>query len=389
MDILSNLNPEQKKAVVTCEGPLLIIAGAGSGKTKVLTHRIAYLIFEKQIKPYNVLAVTFTNKAANEMKERVAKLLGRSAEEKARILPFLGTFHSICLRILREEAKTLGYKSNFAIFDDTDQKTAVKKALERLQIDPKQYAPELIANMISGAKNELIGPDKYVQYTTTYFQEIVLRVYIEYQKILANSQSLDFDDLIMKAVELFQKYPKILIKWQNRFKYILIDEYQDTNRAQYLWVKLLAAKHRNICVVGDDSQAIYGWRGADVRNILNFETDFPKTKVIKLEQNYRSTKKILEAAQQVISKNLIKKDKNLWTDNEDGLPVTIYEADNEKAEAEFIVDQISELASNKLTKNELRSGENGLLTGQLNYKDMVVLYRTNAQSRALEEIFLK
>ena len=309
-EILKNLNPQQKIAVKATQGPVLIIAGAGSGKTRVLAHRIAFLIYEKRIKPYNIFACTFTNKAADEMRERVAKLLGREEKEKARILPFLGTFHSVCVRILREESKTLGYKSNFAIFDATDQKTAIKKALEKLQIDPKQYAPELILNMISNAKNELIDAKKYAQYATTYFHEIVLKVYIEYQKILDQNQGLDFDDLIMRTVELFQKHPKILKKWQSRFKYILVDEYQDTNRAQYTLVKMLAKKHKNICVVGDSDQAIYGWRGADIRNILNFESDFPKTKVIKLEQNYRSTKKILQAAHQIISKNMVRKDRD-------------------------------------------------------------------------------
>ncbi len=741
-EILANLNPEQKKAVRATEGPVLIIAGAGSGKTRVLAHRIAFLIYEKQIKPYNILAVTFTNKAADEMRTRVAKLLGREEKEKAKIIPFLGTFHSICVRILREESKTLGYKSNFAIFDATDQKTAIKKALKKLQIDPKQYAPELILNIISNAKNELIDAKKYAQYATTHFQEIVLKVYVEYQKILDQNQGLDFDDLIMRTVELFQKYPKILKKWQSWFKYVLVDEYQDTNRAQYVLVKMLAQKYKNICVVGDADQclpkgskiqspkgklpieqikkgdliksaigygksdyakvtkifkkkysgkiltiktkkgyqikvtpnhmmfgklrpaknqyyvylmyrknkgyrigitqgvrsmrrskdvvsglqvranqeradkiwilevcddistayyleqflaakyglptmvfhnagrsmrlkqkhidrlyqaidtekraknlfkdlglfydyphhwpqnltikssqkkqdrkkitlvlfgdyhfwenqgwhahrialtssdkklknkllsqfkvrpdrnswrietsrkhykdainfveklanksglevvrkarlvtgenaafyfwpashikkgmivpiyskgkivedkvikaetedfrgeiydlstdehhnyiadgvvvhnSIYGWRGADIRNILNFESDFPKTKVIKLEQNYRSTKKILQAAHQVISKNMVRKEKQLWTENEDGLPVTIYNAKNEKDEADFIIREIEDLKKDSAFPIS-------------NYKDFVILYRTNAQSRALEEIFLK
>ena len=376
LNILKNLNPEQKIAVQETEGPVLIIAGAGSGKTKVLIHRIAYLIYEKNIKPFNILTVTFTNKAAGEMRERVAKLLGREEGEKARILPFLGTFHSICVRILREEAKTLGFKSNFAIFDGDDQKVAIKKALEKLQIDPKQYAPELIANMISGAKNELMNPQKYSRFVNSYFQEIVLKTYIEYQKILTASQAFDFDDLIMKTVEIFTKNPQILTKWQNIFRYILIDEYQDTNHAQYVLVKMLAKKHQNICVVGDDFQAIYGWRGADIRNILNFEADFPDAKIIMLEQNYRSTKKILNAAQQVISKNALKKEKNLWTENEDGLPVIIYQAKNEKDEAEYIIREIEKLQNSQA--GEFKSNKN-----------FVVLYRTNAQSRALEEIFLK
>jgi DNA helicase-2/ATP-dependent DNA helicase PcrA len=374
MDILSNLNPEQKKAVITTDGPVLIIAGAGSGKTKVLTHRIAYLIYEKKINPLNILAITFTNKAADEMRKRTARILGRPEEERLRILPYLGTFHSICVRILREESKTLGFKSNFAIYDSTDQKTAIKKVMEKLQIDPKQFAPELILNMISGAKNELIGPKQYGKYVSSSFHEMVRNVYIEYQNLLSNYQALDFDDLIMKTVQMFKKNPEILIKWQNRFKYILVDEYQDTNRAQYVLVKMLAQKFKNICVVGDDSQAIYGWRGADIRNILNFENDFPSTKVIKLEQNYRSTKNILAAAQKIINKNVMKKEKNLWTENETGLPITTYNAQNEKDEGEFIVKEIDELKRND---------------DKLSYKDFVVLYRTNAQSRALEEIFLK
>src|SRR3972149_7052810 len=378
-DILGNLNPEQKEAVLTTEGPVLIIAGAGSGKTRVLTHRITYLIYQKRISPQHILAVTFTNKAAAEMKKRIAKLLGRNENDHFRLMPFLGTFHSICVRILREEAKTLGFKSNFAIFDTADQKTVVKKAMEKLQIDPKQYAPELILNMISGAKNELLTPQDYAKYVSSSFHEIVLAVYAEYQRILKDNQALDFDDLIMKTVWLYKKYPEILIKWQKRFQYILVDEYQDTNRAQYMLVKLLAAEHKNICVVGDDAQAIYGWRGADIRNILNFESDFPKTKIIKLEQNYRSTKRILAAAHEIICKNVVKKEKQLWTENEEGVPVTIFEAQNEKNEAEFIVNEIKSLSDDS----------SPVRTSQLSLKDFVVLYRTNAQSRAIEEIFLK
>ena len=377
--LLKNLNKEQQEAVKQTEGPVLIIAGAGSGKTRVLAHRVAYLIYEKKQNPHNLLVVTFTNKAADELRKRVAKLLGRKEGEKIRLLPFLGTFHSICVRILREESKTLGFKSNFAIYDETDQKTAIKKVMEKLQIDTKQYQPELILNMISSAKNELIGPKQYAQYISSSFQEIVQQIYIEYQNLLNKNQALDFDDLIMKTVELFKKNPEILLKWQRRFKYILIDEYQDTNRAQYVLVKLLAQKNKNICVCGDDWQGIYQWRGADIRNILNFEFDFPNAKVIKLEQNYRSTKNILAAAQKVIAKNIMRKEKNLWTENEEGSPVIIYEAQNEQDEGEFIVKEINELI--KETKN--------LPSGQLKYKDFVVLYRTNAQSRAIEETFLK
>lgn len=374
-NILENLNPEQKKAVQTTEGPVLIIAGAGSGKTRVLAHRIAYLIFEKKIWPNRILAVTFTNKAANEMKERVYRLLGYQNIEKFKnLMPFLGTFHSICAKILRVEIKNLGYKSNFAILDEEDQKKAVKRAEENLRIDPKEYAPELILSQISANKSNLMTPKKYQSFVSSNFQEIVLIIWQEYEKILKANQALDFDDLINKTVEIFQKFPKVLAKYQEKFRYILIDEYQDTNRAQYKLVQLLAKKFQNICVVGDPDQSIYGWRGADISNILNFEADFPKAKVIKLEQNYRSTQNILNAAHYVISKNIVRKEKRLWTENEIGVPVVLYEAQNERDEARFVIDEIHEL----LKRKELKS-----------FLDFVILYRTNAQSRALEEVFLE
>jgi len=391
MDIFKDLNPQQKEAVLTSEGPILILAGAGSGKTRVIAHRIAYLIYGRRIPPQNILAVTFTNKAANEMRERVEGLLEdrkirRQGDKNTPYLPiplssrlpYLGTFHSVCVKILRSEIKTLGYKSNFAIFDEGDQLLAVKAVMEKLELDPKQYEPRMILSLISSAKSELISPLRYRQFIQSQFQEIVSQVYFEYEKLLRANHALDFDDLLNKTIEIFRKFPHLLTKYQHRFRYILIDEYQDTNHAQYILTKLLALRHQNICVVGDPDQSIYGWRGADIRNILNFETDFPKTKIIKLEQNYRSTKSILAAASSVIKCNVARKEKELWTDNEDGIPVIVYQAVSEKDEAEFIVTEIAK------DQEEARYRDS-----QFFYSGYVILYRTNAQSRALEDVFLK
>ena len=368
-DILANLNPEQRKAVEITDGPILIIAGAGSGKTRALTHRVAYLIREKNIHPQNILAVTFTNKAAGEMKERVVRLLRGGSGR----LPTIGTFHSVCARILRREIDKLGYKKSFNIFDGQDQLSLMKKILKRLEISADQFNPYLFIDTISKAKNGLISTNQFLNSISGFYEEMAAKVYAAYQKGLKENSALDFDDLIMLAVKLFQKYPEILKKYQRIFKYILVDEYQDTNHAQYVLVNLLAKGHHNLCVVGDDYQAIYGWRQADIRNILNFERDYPEAAVIKLEQNYRSTQVILDAAYGVISKNINRKDKKLWTQKSGGHPIVSYEAEDEKEEAEFVAREI--LGMTKL--------------GVYKYNSFAVFYRTNAQSRVLEEIFLR
>lgn len=380
-DIFNGLNSEQIEAVKTTEGPVLILAGAGSGKTKALTHRVAYLIKEKNVSPYNILVVTFTNKAAQEMIGRVMKLLGNSnlsskfSALSSSQLPWAGTFHSVCVKILRREITILGYRKYFTIYDEDDSLSAIKHVMDALEIDKKQYNPRAIKNFISGAKNELIDPTGYKRYAQGYFGEIVQKVYERYQKDLKAANALDFDDIIMKTVELFRNPPaggpEVLKRWQGLFKYILVDEYQDTNHAQYVLIKLLAEKHQNLFVIGDDFQAIYSFRGANFRNILDFEKDYPKAKVIKMEQNYRSTKSILGAAQKVIEKNVLRSEKSLWTQNEDGLPATICQAQNDIEEVEFILDEINAL-------KHIGS-----------YNDFVILYRTNAQSRILEEILMQ
>jgi len=377
--IFKDLNERQIEAVKTTEGPVLILAGAGSGKTKALTHRVAYLIKEKKVSAYNILVVTFTNKAAEEMIGRINKLLGQKQKilngKIPRLLPWAGTFHSICAKILRQEIQVLGFRRSFLIYDEDDSLSAIKHVMETLEIDKKQYNPRAIKNFISGAKNELITPAQYRKYAQGYFGEIVQKVYELYQKDLKTANALDFDDLIMKTVEVFQNPPAggpdILKRWQNLFKYILVDEYQDTNHAQYMLIKLLARRHNNLFVIGDDFQAIYGFRGANFRNILDFEKDYPKAKVIKMEQNYRSTQNIIQAASKVIEKNILRSEKALWTENEAGLPATIFEAQNEIDEADFIIGEI----------NALRH------IGQFN--DFVILYRTNAQSRIFEEVLMQ
>ena len=387
LSIFRDLNEKQIEAVKTTEGPVLILAGAGSGKTKALTHRVAYLIKEKKVSPYNILVVTFTNKAAEEMNTRIAKLLFVNQKSEIRNpkqisnlksqnskLPWSGTFHSICAKILRKEIDTLGFRRSFLIYDEEDSLSAIKHVMDTLEIDKKQYNPKAIKNFISGAKNELITPKQYQKYAESYFGEIVQKVFAEYQKDLKMANALDFDDLIMKTVELFKKFPKALKRWQDLFKYILVDEYQDTNHAQYVFINLLAKKrlqHANLFVIGDDFQAIYSFRGANFRNILDFEKDYPKAKVIKMEQNYRSTQNIISAAQKVIEKNILRSKKSLWTKNEEGLPATIFEAQNEIEEAEFIIDEINALSH----------------IGR--YNDFVILYRTNAQSRIFEEILMQ
>ncbi len=365
-ELLSTLNSSQKQAVLTTEGPVLILAGAGSGKTKCITHRIAYLIKEKNISPENILAVTFTNKAAQEMKKRLEKMLGLGV-----YLPWLGTFHGICVKILRREIFNLNFTQNFIIFDGNDSKDLIKKIELDLGFDPKKISPNAVLSFISGAKNELLNPKQYKQYAHGPFAEKVYQIYCQYQKRLEQAGALDFDDIISKTVDLFTTEPQVKKKYQKLFQYIHIDEYQDTNNAQYQLIKLLSA-HGNICVVGDDFQAIYSWRGANFTNILNFESDFPNATVVKLEENYRSTKNILNAAQAVIEKNNLRSQKQIWTKNEEGLPITVYSAMDGYDEVEFALNEIK-----SLTKSNL------------NWQDFVVLYRTNAQSRLFEEVCMK
>ena len=371
-NILKNLNAKQQEAVKATHGPVLVIAGAGSGKTRALAHRIAYMIEEEGISPWNILAVTFTNKAADEMKQRVMKLLKKKKGDSD--VPAMGTFHSTCVRILRKNIHLLGYENSFVIYDTADQQILVKKILNDLQIDEKQMTPRSILHYISGAKNELIGPQEYLQYAHNYFTEKVADVYVKYQESLRKSNALDFDDIIMKTVELFQKHPKVLDQYQEKFRFISVDEYQDTNHAQYVLTNLLAQKYRNLCVIGDSDQSIYRFRGANITNILNFEKDYPEAKIVLLEQNYRSTQHILDAAHNIIVKNAKRKDKKLWTKREGGEKLALKSLDNERDEGEFIAREIME----RLKKYETPD-----------YRDFVVLYRTNAQSRVLEEVFLR
>ncbi|WP_420768503.1 DNA helicase PcrA [Parageobacillus thermoglucosidasius] len=366
--LLANLNEQQQAAVKTTEGPLLIMAGAGSGKTRVLTHRIAYLLAEKQVAPWNILAITFTNKAAREMKERVQALLGGAAEEI-----WISTFHSMCVRILRRDIDRIGIDRNFSILDTTDQLSVLKNILKEKNIDPKKFDPRSILGTISSAKNELLSPEKFAKKAGNYYEKIVSDVYEEYQKRLLRNHALDFDDLIMTTIQLFERVPEVLEHYQYKFQYIHIDEYQDTNRAQYMLVKMLASRFQNICVVGDADQSIYRWRGADIQNILSFEKDYPNAKVILLEQNYRSTKRILQAANEVIENNVNRKPKKLWTENPEGQKIVYYEAMNEADEAQFVAGKIKEYVE----------------SGKRRYSDFAVLYRTNAQSRVMEEVLLK
>lgn len=370
-EVLQGLNPEQAKAVKTTDGPLLILAGAGSGKTKTLTHRIAYLIATKKATPQNILAVTFTNKAAGEMRQRVAELLGERAENR-NFMPFMGTFHSICVRLLRQDGEHIGIPRNFVIFDEADRQAAVKMISKELRIDEKTFPPRLLSSLISSAKNELVDPKAYANQAASPAQQAAAQVFPRYQQSLKEAKALDFDDLIGRTVRMFQTQPELQKKWQQQFRYVMIDEYQDTNNAQYRLIKLLTGPDQNIAVVGDDWQSIYSWRGADFRNILNFEKDYPKATIIKLEQNYRSTKHILEAAHAVISQNQQRSDKKLWTEAGNGAPVQILPVGNERAEGEAIVRRIK-------TATDIRARS---------FKDFAVLYRTNAQSRSLEEILI-
>ena len=365
--LLNGMNDRQAEAVQTTEGPLLIMAGAGSGKTRVLTHRIAYLIDEKMVNPWNILAITFTNKAAREMKERAYELNPATQD------CLIATFHSMCVRILRRDADHIGYNRNFTIIDPGEQRTLMKRILKQLNLDPKKWNERTILGTISNAKNDLIDDVAYAAQAGDLYTNIVAKCYEAYQKELRQSESVDFDDLIMLTLRLFDQNPDVLTYYQQKFQYIHVDEYQDTNHAQYQLVKLLASRFKNICVVGDADQSIYGWRGADMQNILDFEKDYPQAKVVLLEENYRSTKTILQAANDVIKNNKNRRPKNLWTQNTDGEQIVYYRANDEQDEAVFVAKTIDELSR---SQNFL-------------HKDFAVLYRTNAQSRTIEEALLK
>lgn len=364
--LLQGLNSEQRRAVETTEGPVLVVAGAGSGKTRVLTRRVAYLL-SRGVHPWNILAITFTNKAAREMKERIVSLVGPSAEEI-----WISTFHAMCVRILRRDIDRIGYSRNFTILDTSDQLTVIKQVMKEQNLDPKKFEPRAILHRIGQAKNQLLTPHQMKERAEGFMDEVAAEVYEGYQQRLRQNQSLDFDDLLMTTVQLFQQAPEVLDYYQRKFQYIHIDEYQDTNHAQYVLVKHLAARHQNLCVVGDSDQSIYRFRGADISNILHFERDYPSAQVIKLEQNYRSTQTILDAANGVIEHNRSRKPKKLWTENERGERIKMYEADNEHDEAYFVAETI------------IRGHREGHA-----YSDYAVLYRTNAQSRVLEEVLLK
>ncbi|MBC8081073.1 MAG: DNA helicase PcrA [Gorillibacterium sp.] len=366
-EAIRKLNPEQVRAVESTDDPLLIMAGAGSGKTRVLTHRIAYLIAAGKAAPWSILAITFTNKAAREMKDRVESLVGLQARDI-----WVSTFHSMCVKILRRDITRIGYTSNFTILDSTDQLSVIRSCLKEQKLDPKKFEPKAIQAAISNAKNELIEPVQYEAKIGDYYQGVISQTYTLYQRKLKANNSLDFDDLIMMTIKLFQEAPDILDFYQNKFQYIHVDEYQDTNRAQYMICRMLADKHKRICVVGDSDQSIYRWRGADISNILNFEKDYPNAVEVKLEQNYRSTSNILDAANGVIANNTSRRPKNLWSDKETGPKIQTYQADSEYEEGYFVASRIIET---------VRGGDN--------YRDHAILYRTNAQSRVIEEILIK
>ena len=367
MDQLQGLNPAQSSAVTTTSGPLLILAGAGSGKTKTLTHRIAYLVQQQAVWPNEILAVTFTNKAAKEMRERLGHLLGKDAQSR-NFMPWMGTFHGICVRLLRIDGQSIGIAANFVIYDEDDRQGLIKQAMKQLSISDKQIKARAVSSAISNAKNELRTPEDMMLSAKYPFEQSVADIYARYEKLRSDAGALDFDDLLIETVRLFNEKPEVKKKWRDTFKHILIDEYQDTNAAQYAIVKSLVNEERNICVVGDDWQSIYSWRGADFTNILNFERDFPGTKVIKLEQNYRSTGAILEAANNVIAKNIQRTDKKLWTDLGDGSPVQVHGTYDEAEEASLVAGRIASHVS----------------MGSRTYGDFAVLYRTNAQSYTLE-----
>ncbi|MFH1611709.1 MAG: UvrD-helicase domain-containing protein, partial [bacterium] len=390
MQITENLNPKQKEAVTSIEGPILVIAGPGSGKTKCLTHRIAYLI-DQNIPADNILAVTFTNKAAQEMKERVVRIVrnvkfdrslrsvknnlnlsNNSNKSNIPTSPSIGTFHSICLQILRREIDKLGYKKQFVIYDDNDQISLIKQIIKDLQISTDQFKPNTVQNAISQAKNELKNYRNYQEEASDYFPQTIAKIYTKYQQELKQASAVDFDDLIMLVVQIFKEYPETLAKYQNRWSHILVDEAHDTNHSQYVLINLLAKKNKNVWLIADPDQSIYSWRGADFRNILNFEKDYPNTKTIVLDQNYRSTKNILEASHHLINKNTERKEKNLFTNNPEGAPINVNELSSENEEGWFLTTEIDNLMNNDYS-----------------LKDVVVLYRANAQSRAIEEALLK
>ena len=364
---IEKLNPEQRKAVEMTDGPVLILAGAGSGKTRVLTVKIAYMINERRISPNEILAMTFTKKAAEEMRSRIRKLVGDVNGL------WIGTFHSVFAKILRREASLFGYSADFVIYDKEDQERLVKQVLEALGYSPKQHSPRMIAALISRSKNSMITPKEIRSRPRTQVEKVVGEAYEAYQNALRANQAFDFDDLITVPIEIFRNHPSVLQKYQSRFRYLLVDEYQDTNRAQYMLVSALAKHHRNLCVVGDDDQSIYGWRGADLRNILEFEKDFPETAVFRLEQNYRSTQNILKAASSLVDKNVLRKKKTLWSDREAGEHLELLEAEDEREEAQRVVEKIRDEVFRK----------------KRNFNHFAVLYRTNAQSRAIEDSLLK
>src|SRR3954465_14232173 len=364
---LADLNPAQREAVLTTEGPLLVIAGAGSGKTPVLTHRVAHLLAAHGVKPNEILAITFTNKAAGEMKERVERGVGTVARAI-----WIMTFHSACGRILRREAERLGYRSNFTIYDQADQVRLTKQCLEELERDPKRFVPRGIHAQISAAKNQLVGPDEYRERVASFYDQTVADVYELYQRRMFASNAVDFDDMLMLTVQILERFPEARTRWQKAFRYVLVDEYQDTNHAQYRLLELLAGEHKNVFAVGDPDQSIYAFRGADIRNILEFERDFGGARQIALEQNYRSTNSILRAANAVISENRERKPKNLWSELGEGDPVRVIEVEDEHAEARFVASEIAGLVDEGFAGSEI-----------------AIFYRTNAQSRVVEDTLVR
>ena len=365
--LLADLNPSQREAVAATDGPVLVVAGAGSGKTRVLTYRIAHLVRDLGVSPYEILAITFTNKAAGEMKERVEQLVGRVANSM-----WVSTFHSACVRILRQEIHRLGYRSSFSIYDDADSTRLITMVIKDLDLDPKRFPPRQMKGAISKAKNELIDYESYAAQDSGFYHEKVSDVYRLYQQRLVEASAVDFDDILTLTVEILLAFPEVLERWQSRFQYVLVDEYQDTNKAQYMLVQMLAAKHRNVCVVGDSDQSIYAFRGADMRNIMEFEKDYPDARVILLEQNYRSSQTILDAANAVISNNASRQPKRLWTDAGAGESIVVFEAEDEHEEAAYIAEEIARLRDEGV-----------------DLSDVAVFYRTNAQSRVIEELFVR
>src|SRR5687768_2002083 len=378
-EIVRALNPEQARAVTTTEGPLLILAGAGSGKTRVLAHRIAYLVGVKGVPPWRILAVTFTNKAASELRDRIISLVGEGGREVQ-----AGTFHALCARVLRQEGTAIGVDRRFVIYDTDDQQALMKQVLREEDLPlTGEFRPSAVLGAISRAKNEMLDPTFLSENAANHRERTIARLATRYQERLRIARALDFDDLLLEAVRLFDEAPEVLAKYQERWRYLHVDEYQDTNRAQYLWIRALAAKHRNLAVVGDDDQSIYRWRGADIRNILDFERDYPEATVVKLERNYRSTQLILDAAHAVVSRNSERTDKKLWTEQAGGRPIQRFEAYNEEEEAEWIARQIESLVGGKGSVLTRRADDDD--GEKLRARDVAVMYRMNAQSRAIEE----